>query len=97
MTKKIKKQFSRYLNYRIRLFRTGRRGKSFYKIVVVNWNNRIVSQLGYYNPHADGSKYKYIGLDRSACIKWLVEKKATPSYFIFFIFEKIGLVKYRNN
>lgn len=95
--KKIKKHFSRYLNYRIRLFRSGRRNKSFYKIVVVNWNNRIVSQLGYYNPHADGANYKFIGLDRAASLKWLVEKKATPTYFVFFIFEKIGLIKYKNN
>jgi ribosomal protein S16 len=97
MSKVIKKHYLRYLNYRIRLFKIGRKQKPFYKIVVVNWNNRIVSQLGYYNPHADGSKYKFIGLDRSATLKWLINKKATPSYFVFFIFEKIGLIKYKKN
>lgn len=96
MNKKIKRQFARYLNYRIRLFRVGRVNKSFYKIVVVNWNNRIVSQLGYYDPHADGLTYKLIGLDRAAALRWLLEKKATPTYFVFFIFEKIGLIKYKS-
>jgi ribosomal protein S16 len=97
MTKKIKKQFSKYLNYKIKLFRTGRHNKSFYKIVVVNWNNRIVSQLGYYNPHADGHNYKLIGLDKAAALRWLIQKKATPTYFVFFVFEKIGLIKYKSN
>lgn len=37
--------------YKIKLLRVGRKKKSFFKIVVVNWNNKNVDFLGYFNPH----------------------------------------------
>ena len=38
--------------YRIRLQRSGKKKKPFFKIVVVNFYNRIVCYLGTYNPHS---------------------------------------------
>lgn len=87
--------FNRYYTPRLRLMRTGRKKKSTYKIVVVNFDNRIIGDLGYIIPHAVNKKkfIKKIGLDRSKSILWLL-KKASPSLIVFFIFENIGLVKY---
>lgn len=91
---KIKKNLPSYYNYRIRLFRSGRYKKPFYKIVIVNSFNRIISQVGYYNPHADGYKNKIVGIDRSACLYWILEKKAIPSVFVFFILQRLSLIKH---
>jgi ribosomal protein S16 len=84
----------KYYSYSIRLQRQGRKGKSFFKIVVVNSNNRIIESLGYIMPHISRkNKVKPIGLNRFKCIFWLI-KNAVPSYFIFFLFENLGLIKY---
>jgi ribosomal protein S16 len=86
-------KFPEFEYYRIRLYRCGRYKRPFFKIVVVNINNRIECQIGYFDPHTDGFKKKLVGLDRSACLYWLVYKKAIPSIFVFGLFEKIGLIK----
>ena len=89
--------FVKYYKYQIRLFRQGRKTKSFFKIVVVNSNNRIIASLGYFMPHASkSSEIKPIGINKSLTIFWIL-KNAKPSYFIFFLFENLGLVKYKKN
>ncbi len=95
---KKNKTLIKYYSYRIRLFQQGRKKNIFFKIVVVNSKNRIIANLGYIVPHANSkSKIKPIGLNRNRCIFWLL-KHAVPSYFVFFIFENVGLIKYdRNN
>ena len=107
LVKRIKISF---FNYRIRLHRSGRYKKPIYKIVVVNFNNRIVSQIGYYAPHLNselvGKKKKYyasfyirkkiIFLDRNACISWL-RKSVKLSPFIFYVFLTLGLIKINYN
>jgi ribosomal protein S16 len=86
--------FVKYYSYHIRLLRQGKKKKIFFKIVVVNSKNRIVANLGYIMPHGSvNSKIKPIGINRIATILWLL-KHAVPSYFIFFLFENIGLIKY---
>lgn len=86
--------FIKYYSYHIRLLRQGKKRKVFFKIVVVNSKNRIISNLGYIMPHiSKKSKMKPIGINRVLTISWLL-KHATPSYFIFFLFENIGLIKY---
>jgi ribosomal protein S16 len=86
--------FSRYFTPRLRLLRLGRIRRAYYKIVVVNMDNRIVEDLGYILPHsASHKRIKRVGLDRSKCIKWLL-KKSIPSLIVFFILENVGLIKY---
>jgi ribosomal protein S16 len=56
MKAKGKKLSSQILNlyhtyhYKIRLMRVGRRKKVSYKIVVVNWKNRFIEEIGSYDP-----------------------------------------------
>ncbi len=84
----------KYYSYHIRLLRQGRKKNAFFKIVVVNSKNRIIANLGYFIPHASKKfKVKSIGITRSLAILWLL-KHAIPSFFIFFLFEIIGLLKY---
>lgn len=88
--------FSRYYINRIRLIQIGRKKRSYFKIVVVNYNNKIVADLGYLIPHAEIQKktMKKVGLDRSLCVFWLL-KRAVPSVVVFFLFENLGLIKYK--
>ena len=86
--------FVKYYSYHIRLLRQGRKKNAFFKIVVVNSKNRIVANLGYYIPHSSKKfRVKSIGINRSLSILWLL-KQAIPSFFVFFLFEIIGLIKY---
>lgn len=89
--------FSRYYNPRLRLLKLGRIKRVYFKIVVVNMDNRIIEDVGYILPHVGKNiKFKKIGLDRSKCIKWLL-KKAIPSLIVFFVFENVGLIKYKTS
>jgi ribosomal protein S16 len=84
----------KYYSYHIRLLRQGRKKNAFFKIVIVNSKNRIVSSLGYFIPHSSKNfKIKSIGINRNLTILWLL-KHAIPSFFILFLFESIGLLKY---
>jgi ribosomal protein S16 len=107
LVKRIKLSF---FTYRIRLHRTGRHKRPVYKIVVVNFNNRIISQIGYYIPHLNSEligkkkrdyvsfyiRKKIIFLDRNACISWL-RKSVKLSPFIFYVFLSLGLIKINYN
>lgn len=85
----------KYYSYHIRLLRQGRKKNAFFKIVVVNSKNRIIANLGYFIPHSSKKyKVKLIGINRNLSILWLL-KHAIPSFFIFFLFESIGLIKYK--
>jgi len=84
----------KYYSYHIRLLRQGRKKHAFFKIVIVNSKNRIVSNLGYFIPHfSKRFKVKSIGINRNLTILWLL-KHAIPSFFILFLFEILGLLKY---
>lgn len=84
----------KYYSYKIRLLRQGKKKRIFFKIVVVNHKNRIVGNLGYLTPHANNdNKLKSIGINRMQVVFWLL-KNAVPSFFVFFLFENIGLIKY---
>jgi ribosomal protein S16 len=84
----------KYYSYHIRLLRQGRKKNAFFKIVVVNSKNRIVSNIGYFIPHSFKKfKIKSIGINKRLSIFWLL-KHAIPSFFILFLFENTGLVKY---
>jgi ribosomal protein S16 len=84
----------KYYSYHIRLLRQGRKKNAFFKIVIVNSKNRIIGNLGYFIPHSfKNFKVKPIGINRNLSILWLI-KHAIPSFFILFLFENIGLIKY---
>jgi ribosomal protein S16 len=91
---KKNKIFVKYYAYHIRLLRQGRKKNAFFKIVVVNSKNRVISNLGYFIPHSfEKFKVKPIGINRSLTIQWLL-KHAIPSFFLLFFFEFVGLIKY---
>lgn len=85
--------FIKYYTYHIRLLRQGKKKRAFFKIIVFSPENRIIANLGYIMPSAYKNKIKPIGINRNRSIFWLL-KYATPSYFVFFIFENVGLIKY---
>jgi ribosomal protein S16 len=89
--------------YRIRLMRVGRRKKVYYKIVVVNWKNRFVEEIGVYNPHltdlfasknfvsTNSQNVKFIKIKGRRAIFWL-NKQVLLSPFVHRLFLAIDLI-----
>lgn len=95
--------------YRLRLELSGSKYHHFFKIVVVNSSNRIVSFIGTYTPHKisfyefpnTGKLYNTYFFSRTVCLNisllsyWL-EKGLYISPFLCFLFSNFGFFKLFN-
>jgi len=78
---------------KIRLKRTGRKGKPHYRVVVMEAtkprDGRTVAEIGYYNPRLQPSVFE---IDKEEAKKWL-EHGAQPTDTVRAYFVKLGLLK----
>ena len=76
---------------RIRLRRVGRKGQSYFRIVVADEraprDGRAVATLGHYDPRPDPS---VIQVDRDRALAWLA-KGATPTDTVRSLLKKAGV------
>lgn len=76
---------------RIRLRRVGRKGQSYFRIVVADQraprDGRAVATIGHYDPRVDPAK---IDVDRDQALAWLA-KGATPTDTVRSLLKKAGV------
>lgn len=77
---------------RIRLRRVGRKGQSFFRIVIADSraarDGRFVAMIGRYNPRANPAE---IVVDREQALAWLA-KGATPTDTVRSLLRKAGVL-----
>lgn len=80
---------------RIRLRRVGRKGQSYFRIVVADSRSprdgRFVAMIGHYNPRTDPAD---LNVDREAARAWL-EKGALPTDTVRSLLKKAGVLGQR--
>lgn len=80
---------------RIRLRRMGRKGQSYFRIVVADSRSprdgRFVAMIGHYNPRTDPAG---LNVDREAARAWL-EKGALPTDTVRSLLKKAGVLGQR--
>lgn len=76
---------------RIRLRRVGRKGQSYFRIVVADQraprDGRAVATIGHYNPRVDPAK---IDVNKEQALAWLA-KGATPTDTVRSLLKKAGV------
>lgn len=76
---------------RIRLRRVGRKGQSYFRIVVADQraprDGRAVATIGHYDPRADPAK---IDVNKDQALAWLA-KGATPTDTVRSLLKKAGV------
>ena len=76
---------------RIRLRREGRKGQSYFRIVIADQRSprdgRFVATIGHYNPRTNPAK---IQVDRDQALAWLA-KGATPTDTVRSLLKKAGV------
>jgi len=76
---------------RIRLRRVGRKGQSYFRIVIADQraprDGRAVATIGHYNPRTDPA---VLQVDKDQAIAWLA-KGATPSDTVRSLLKKAGV------
>ena len=76
---------------RIRLRRVGRKGQSYFRIVVADQraprDGRAVATIGHYNPRVDPAK---IDVNKDQALAWLA-KGATPTDTVRSLLKKAGV------